>query len=402
MRSGFFFAMLLPIGAIAQFSGGGGRGDVASLYAPPPAASTLFSGGVGRGEVASLYATTPVASNIITGGNGRGEVAALYASTPVPSNIFSGGNGRGDVASLFVPAPIASNIFGGGNGRGDVASLYAATPIASNIFSGGNGRGDVASPFTMQQQSYLLVALRGTLEGAYNSGTGLMSDALRATGLLPISEPYTVLGYAHAGGGGSETIAPSVLTTTGNDAIVDWVVVELRDTIVASTVLNSRSALIQRDGDIVAMDGVSPLTFSRAPAKYYVALRHRNHLGVMTQSAVQLGLSTMPLDMSSASTATYGTAGRKSITGTFPAQALWAGDVTFNGQIKYTGSGNDRDPILTTVGSTTPNNSVSLYSTRDVNLDGLVKYTGSGNDRDPILVNVGSTTPNNIRAAQLP
>lgn len=28
--------------------------------------------------------------------------------------------------------------------------------------------------------------------------------------------------------------------------------------------------------------------------------------------------------------------------------------------------------------------------------------TGSGNDRDPILVNVGSTTPNNIRVQQLP
>ena len=59
--------------------------------------------------------------------------------------------------------------------------------------------------------------------------------------------------------------------------------------------------------------------------------------------------------------------------------------------------------ILVTVGSTTPNNVVTgAYSTRDVNLNGDVKYTGSGNDRDPILVNVGSTTPNNIRVEQLP
>ena len=76
---------------------------------------------------------------------------------------------------------------------------------------------------------------------------------------------------------------------------------------------------------------------------------------------------------------------------------------TFDHIIKYTGSGNDRDPILVTVGSTTPNNTVSnIYSTRDVNLNAEVKYTGSGNDRDPILVNVGSTTPNNIRVQQLP
>jgi hypothetical protein len=37
-----------------------------------------------------------------------------------------------------------------------------------------------------------------------------------------------------------------------------------------------------------------------------------------------------------------------------------------------------------------------------VNLDGSVKYTGSNNDRDPILVTVGSTTPNTVRPAQLP
>ena len=70
--------------------------------------------------------------------------------------------------------------------------------------------------------------------------------------------------------------------------------------------------------------------------------------------------------------------------------------------MKYTGSGNDRDPILITVGSTTPNNTANIYSTRDVNMDGAVKFTGSGNDRDPILVNVGSTTPNSIRVQQLP
>jgi len=42
------------------------------------------------------------------------------------------------------------------------------------------------------------------------------------------------------------------------------------------------------------------------------------------------------------------------------------------------------------------------YTTRDMNMYGTVKYTGSANDRDPILVNVGSTTPNNVRVQQLP
>ena len=73
-----------------------------------------------------------------------------------------------------------------------------------------------------------------------------------------------------------------------------------------------------------------------------------------------------------------------------------------NAQLSYTGSANDRDPILISVGSTTPNNTLSGYRVQDVNMNGITAYTGSGNDRDPILVNVGSTTPNNLRIEQLP
>jgi len=58
--------------------------------------------------------------------------------------------------------------------------------------------------------------------------------------------------------------------------------------------------------------------------------------------------------------------------------------------------------LLITLGSTAPNNTVSIYSTWDVNMNGQVKYTGSANDRDPILVNVGSTTPDNVCVQQLP
>jgi hypothetical protein len=73
-----------------------------------------------------------------------------------------------------------------------------------------------------------------------------------------------------------------------------------------------------------------------------------------------------------------------------------------DGQVKYTGSANDRDPILVGVGSTVPTNTVAGYQPIDVNLDGVVKYTGTANDRDPILVNVGGTTPNNVITEQIP
>ena len=193
-----------------------------------------------------------------------------------------------------------------------------------------------------------------------------------------------------------------MLTVTGTNAIVDWVIVELRTTASPATVLASCAALVQADGDVVALNGTSPVSITVAAGTYHVAVRHRNHLGVMTLAGVALSSSATTVDFTSGATNTYGTGARKSVTGTFPTQALWSGDVTFNHELKYTGTNNDRDPILVTVGSTTPNNTVNAYSTRDVNLDGVVKYTGSGNDRDPILVNVGSTTPNSTRLEQLP
>ncbi|MBK7271449.1 MAG: hypothetical protein IPI07_18720 [Flavobacteriales bacterium] len=60
------------------------------------------------------------------------------------------------------------------------------------------------------------------------------------------------------------------------DAIVDWLVVELREPNAPSTVLASRSALVHRDGDVVD-PMVSHLRPSmRPPGNYRVALRHRN------------------------------------------------------------------------------------------------------------------------------
>ena len=81
---------------------------------------------------------------------------------------------------------------------------------------------------------------------------------------------------------------------------------------------------------------------------------------------------------------------------------LWSGDVTHDGEVMYTGTNNDRDPILVAIGGVLPTNTAGGYSTADINLDGVVKYVGPGNDRDPILVNVGGTLPTATRQAQLP
>ena len=50
------------------------------------------------------------------------------------------------------------------------------------------------------------------------------------------------------------TCNASVFNTTGANAIVDWVLVELRDGTTNTTVLQSQSALLQRDGDVVSVE----------------------------------------------------------------------------------------------------------------------------------------------------
>lgn len=242
------------------------------------------------------------------------------------------------------------------------------------------------------------IGINAYLEGPYNANTDLMEDNLRQGGLLPLSEPYTAMGFNGIGGGG-ETVDPAVLTVSGTNAIVDWVWVELRNSTNNAQVVASRAALMQRDGDIVEVDGVSPVSFSVNEGNYYVAVRHRNHLGVMGASTVLLSSSTNSLDLSTGPVATYGTEALNSDQARW---LMWSGNSFNDGQIKYTGSNNDRDPVLIAIGGAVPTATASGYLVEDNNLDGTVKYTGVANDRDPILINIGGNVPTNIRVEQLP
>jgi hypothetical protein len=250
-----------------------------------------------------------------------------------------------------------------------------------------------------QATTYVVVAPRTVLEGPYDSGTGLMTDGLRAAGLIPLAEPYTALGYAQAAGGGGESTTQAVLNVTGNNAIVDWVRVELRSSSTPATVLATRQGLLQRDGDVVGTDGTTALSFGVGTGNYYVAVRHRNHLGAMTANALSLSATSITVDLKATSLSTYGTGALKTI-GTV--RALWAGNVLPDNKLLYTGSGNDRDPILARIGGTLPTNTVAGYYPEDVTLKGFVQYTGTGNDRDPILVNIGATVPTYTKLEQLP
>lgn len=241
--------------------------------------------------------------------------------------------------------------------------------------------------------------LRVALDGPYDEATGQMSDALRAMGNIPLQEPFTALGFNQVGGGG-ESIAPALLNITGKNAIVDWVLVELRSKANASVLVATQSALVQRDGDVVGVDGYSKLLFNVPGDQYFVAIRHRNHLGVMTASQVVLGRNPASVDFAEEATATHGTDARKAMAN--GKMALWAGNAVNDGRLKYTGYNNDRDAMLTKIGGTVPTLAVPGYFTEDADMDGFVRYTGANNDRDRLLLNLGGTLPNTMRVEQLP
>ncbi len=253
--------------------------------------------------------------------------------------------------------------------------------------------------FTISTAPQVSVNAKVFLEGPYVSGNGLMSDGLRTGGLIPLTEPYTSLGFAPVGNSGGEVMGASVLTFTGANAIVDWVRLELRNSSNSSQLVATRNALVQRDGDIVDVDGISPVTFAANSGSYFIAVRHRNHLGCMSASALAFNASPITVDFRSGATATFGTDARKTI-GSI--RALWTGNVTRDDRLAYTGNNNDRDPILSAIGGVVPTAVINGYRMEDVNLDGAVKYTGTANDRDMILSNIGGVGPTNIRFEQIP
>jgi hypothetical protein len=164
-------------------------------------------------------------------------------------------------------------------------------------------------------------------------------------------------------------------------------------------VVGATNGLLQRDGDIVAPDGVSPLAIPVVPGNYHIAVRHRNHLGAMTLQPAGLSTMTQPVDLASSGMTTWGADARRAAGSMM---LLYTGNANMDGRLSYAGASNDRDPILSIVGGAVPTSVASGYYREDTNMDGLVKYTGPANDRDVILFNIGGLVPTAVKLEQIP
>ncbi len=275
---------------------------------------------------------------------------------------------------------------------------------------------------------FVLVTPVVFLQGAFNSATGLMNDRLRnstgsytpgvlpASNLVPTSDPYRSAPYSsfftHVNNSVTENLTSTAVLNdlaNPNENIVDWVFVELRN-ISSSTVapvVQTRSALIRRDGRIVDIDGVSPVYFKNVDAgsNFAVSVRHRNHLGLSTNpaSALALNLSNTTFDFTNtANTASiFGTA-NVNYTQITSKNVLWGGNARNNGLTNWSALNNDKDYLYITVLGSNSAGSVTGYSAGDVNLDRVAKWSGLNNDKDYIYISVLGSNSAGSKSQALP
>jgi Leucine-rich repeat (LRR) protein len=195
-----------------------------------------------------------------------------------------------------------------------------------------------------------------------NSSSELMNDDLRAAGLLPTTSPYA----------DAATVSSTVFDSSGTTAIVDWVWVELRDENNSSNVIAAKSALINRKGYVLNENNF-PLEFEDLPeGNYYIAINHRNHLGILSANTLALSDSSTSIDLVSNSNSVNG--GSNAVAdlgnGIF---AMYAGDYDGNGQIQNT----DLTILRPLLGQP------SSYDNADLDMNSQVQNTDINNILNP-------------------
>ncbi len=292
--------------------------------------------------IASTLASDAATYTVVVSGTCSPSVTsgnAVLVIHQLPSDI----SGTPSVNATFTTT-LSNTITGGtwSSSNTAIATVNASTGVVTGIHFGSAtisytvtnacGMTTVTKDVTVIRNT-VQVSAKAFMQGPYSSSTGLMADGLRSGGYIPTIEPYTGMSnFTHKGNGGGEMLDnANVLTITGNNAIVDWVFIELRDKTTPSTVIATRSALIQRDGDIVETDGTSALTFNDVIAgDYYIAVRHRNHLGFRTAALQTLTTSPLSLNLSDGSNTLFGSGALKAVGSVY---VMYSGNGDSNGVV---------------------------------------------------------------------
>ena len=214
------------------------------------------------------------------------------------------------------------------------------------------------SPGSYTRRDPLILSLKIYLEGAYDALAHSMRTDLNPD-LIPLASPFTQ--------------DLRVVTAVPEDA-VDWVLVQLRATTTGPAVI-SRSAFIRNDGRVIMEDGSTGLHLFAEKGSYYVVIRHRNHLAVMSSLVVDLNSGSGDFDFSTSGSQFYGTAG-----GNLLENGVWgmvAGETNDSGIVTNA----DKDEIISHLNYTG-------YYSADCNLSGIVTHA----DKEPVIINLNRSS----------
>ena len=144
----------------------------------------------------------------------------------------------------------------------------------------------------------LFLNVKVFMEGPYSDG--IMDASLNDLEFIPLNQPFKISPWSYMGLE-SVTVVP--------ENIVDWILVELRSAVSSASIVMKRAVFITKDGSLVDLDGVSKIkTAGVQEGNYYVVLRHRNHLAIMSSSKVDVSGNPSLYDFTTNSNKAYGNA----------------------------------------------------------------------------------------------
>ncbi len=292
-------------------------GNNATYIFPVEVAGSFGGTALATGDVVYAYTTQGICVGSRTWQAGSANWITVWGDDEMTDEVdgmLVGESIRFQVydASANVTYTNTSATYSEGNGS------YAVNGI--NVFSAfGEGAGRFAD-------------LRVMLQGPYSAATHLMGAALVRDGFLPPAQPFSDAAYQNGPMkyAGSEAVSAGFFAAHPN--VVDWVLVELRTSAEASSKAGQRAGFLLTDGRVVDLDGSSPISFNGlSGSAYYVVVRHRNHLPVMSASAVDFSSGTGAYDFTNAQNKAFGSYAMKELESSV--FGLYAGDADGNGQI---------------------------------------------------------------------
>ncbi len=143
------------------------------------------------------------------------------------------------------------------------------------------------------QENRIALHLKVFLEGTYNVTTNLMETVLYEEDILPQQQPFIAAPWNYQG---SESV---VRYQESHLPIVDWLLIELRDVKDTKKIIAQGAALLLEDGRVIdAIDLKAGVFFPNTNnnESYYVAIRSRNHLDVLSEKPAYISNGLLSYD----------------------------------------------------------------------------------------------------------